>query len=70
MEEKLRITKVSRKKGDDGYRTFSIRIPEATLFGLEKAAGATGRSRNQIINKFIEFGLKHLEVVESESGKR
>ena len=50
-------------KGDDGYKTFSIRIKETYLSQLEQLCAESGCSRNELIVKFIEYGLQHCEVV-------
>ena len=44
-----------RKRGEDGYRTFSIRIREETVGKLDEIAKKTGRSRNELIGMFLEF---------------
>lgn len=64
MSEKLKITERPSVKGDDGYRTFSVRVKEETINGLESIAAQTNRSRNELINMFLEFGIENCEVVE------
>lgn len=64
LSEKLKITKRSGIKGDDGYRTFSVRIKEETLKKLEELAEETNRSRNELINILLEFGTENCEIVE------
>ena len=49
MKEKLIINKKSLK-GEDGYKTFSIRIKDETVANLDKLAAETNRSRNELIN--------------------
>ena len=49
MKEKLIINKKSLK-GEDGYKTFSIRIKDITVDNLDNLAKATNRSRNELIN--------------------
>lgn len=56
------IIKPKRPKGEDGYKTFSIRIKEETVTRLEKIAGASGRSRNELIGTFLEYALDHCVV--------
>lgn len=64
MEEKLKITKISHRKGEDGHHTFSIRIPEELSKKLEKIVVDTGRSRNDVIKQLLEYAVKKVEVEE------
>ena len=50
-------------KGEDGYRTFSIRVKEENVIQLEKLCAESGCSRNELIAKFIEYGIEHCEIV-------
>ena len=61
MEEKLIISKKSLK-GDDGYKTFSVRIKDSTVLKLEQLSHDTNRSRNELINTLLEFALNNCEV--------
>ena len=62
--EKLRITKRSGLKGEDGYKTFSIRVREDIVDELDKLAAETNRSRNELINKMLEFAIENCEVTD------
>lgn len=64
MDKKLQITKRSSIKGDDGYKTFSIRIKEETADKLDVLAAETNRSRNELINLMLEFGVENIEINE------
>lgn len=64
MSEKLKIKKRSALKGEDGYKTFSIRIKDETVERLEEIAGETNRSRNEIINMMLEFAINNCEITE------
>lgn len=61
MTEKLIIRKKSLR-GEDGYKTFSIRIKEETVARLDAVSAATNRSRNELINTFLDFALDNCEV--------
>lgn len=63
MKEKLIINKKTLK-GEDGYKTFSIRIKEETVEGLEELARQTNRSRNELINILLDYAIKNSEVNE------
>ena len=56
------IVSAKPPKGEDGYRTFSIRIKEQTASRLEAVASKSGRSRNEIIGMFLEYALANCEV--------
>ena len=53
---------INKKKGEDGYKVFSIRVPDETVNRLDKLSQATNRSRNELINILLEFGLDNSEV--------
>ena len=61
MKEKLIINKKSLK-GEDGYKTFSIRIKDETVASLDELAKETNRSRNEIINILLDYAIKNSEV--------
>ena len=61
MKEKL-IIKRKNAKGEDGYKTFSIRIKEETVLRLDKLSEQTGRSRNELINILLDYAIDNSEV--------
>lgn len=61
MKEKLIINKKSLK-GEDGYKTFSIRIKDETVSNLDKIAKVTNRSRNELINILLDYAIENSEV--------
>lgn len=61
---KIQISKKESIRGSDGYKTFSIRIKESTLSELDQIAKKSNRSRNELINLFLEYGATHCEIVE------
>ncbi|MDE5577916.1 MAG: ribbon-helix-helix domain-containing protein [Oscillospiraceae bacterium] len=64
MSEKLQISKRTALKGEDGYKTFSIRIKDETVERLDQIASQTNRYRNEIINMMLEFGIENCEITE------
>ncbi len=48
MNKKL-IVKKKSLKGDDGYKTFSIRVKDETVAIHNKISSETNRSRNYLI---------------------
>ena len=65
MKEKLIITKKSLK-GEDGYKTFSIRIKEDLVDKLDALAQKANRSRNDLIGTLLEYAVENCEVAEGE----
>ena len=61
MEEKLIINKKSLK-GEDGYKTFSVRLKEETVNRLNALSEETNRSRNELINILIDYAIENSEV--------
>lgn len=62
MEEKLILKK--KLKGEDGYKTFSIRIKEETVEKLDEISAVTNRSRNELINILIDYAIERCEINE------
>jgi len=61
MKEKLIINKKSLK-GEDGHKTFSIRIKDETVQRLDELASVTNRSRNELINILLDYAIENCEV--------
>ena len=61
MDDKLVITKKALK-GEDGYKTFSIRIKDETVKKLDALVSDTNRSRNELINLLLDYAIKNCEV--------
>lgn len=66
MVEKLQIKKKSNLKGEDGYKTFSVRVKNEIVQQLEKISNESGYSRNELIGILLKFGIEHIEVIENE----
>ncbi len=67
MDKKLIIPK-KPLRGDDGYKTFSIRVKEETVERLDALSKETNRSRNDLIGLLLAFGLEHCEVADKAKG--
>ncbi|MBQ4130954.1 MAG: ribbon-helix-helix protein, CopG family [Clostridia bacterium] len=61
MEKKL-VIKKKQFKGEDGYKTFSIRIREETVARLDNLSEKTNRSRNELINILLDYAIDNSEV--------
>jgi len=61
MADKL-VVRPKLPKGEDGYKTFSIRIKEEVYNQIDKVSVQTGRSRNELIGTFIEYALANIVI--------
>lgn len=69
MSKKL-VINPKMPKGEDGYKTFSVRIRNDLVENLDDLALTTGRSRNELIGIMIKFALENFVVEKSESNRR
>lgn len=58
------VLRPKRVRGEDGYRTFSVRVKEDTVAKLDAIASRTGHSRNELIGIFLEYAADHCRVEE------
>ena len=61
MDDKLIIRKV---RGEDGYKVFSVRVKKELVKSLDEIAEASGYSRNDIVNIFLEYAIQHYIIEE------
>ena len=61
MKEKLVISKKSLK-GEDGYKTFSVRIKDETVTKLDCLSKESNRSRNELINILLDYAIENCEI--------
>lgn len=62
MPKEIKITKKVKKRGDDGYRVVSVRMPEELIVQLEELSSKTNRSRNELINILLESAIEIVKV--------
>ncbi len=60
MKEKLILNK--KLKGEDGFKTFSIRIKDETVEKLDELSAKTNRSRNELIGILLDYAITNCEV--------
>ena len=53
------VVTMKHHEGEDGYRTFSVRLRESTVSQMDDISRKTGRSRNELIGLFLEYALEH-----------
>ena len=64
MENVLRI---EAKKYVEESIVISSRIPKDMLQDIDFVAKESGRTRNEIISMFLDFALKHTEIIEKQN---
>lgn len=62
MPDNPLIITVKQLKGEDGYRTFSVRLRGSLVTQMDEVSSKTGRSRNELIGIFLEYALEHCEL--------
>lgn len=58
IENKLII----KKRGEDNYKTFSIRVKEDTVKKIDEIAVKTDRSKNELVGLFLEYAIDNCEI--------
>lgn len=58
------IIRPKKYKGNDGYKTFSIRIREELVENIDTISSKTDRSRNELISIFLEYAINHCKIEE------
>ena len=64
MNKDKLVVKPKRAKGEDGHKTFSIRIKEEIAARIDEFSARTGRSRNELIGLFLQYALENCVVDE------
>ena len=67
MAREALIVTIKRPKGEDGYRTFSVRLKEAVVSQMDSISKETGRSRNELIGLVLEYALDHYTLEQESS---
>lgn len=60
-DDKL-IIRPKKYKGNDGYKTFSIRVKEELVENIDSISTKTGHSRNELIGIFLEYAVNHCKI--------
>ena len=64
MDEERLVISPKHVKGEDGFKTFSIRIRENLVEKINDISAQTGYSRNELIGKFLEYAVERCVVAE------
>lgn len=65
MDNEKLVIYPKRAKGEDGYKTFSIRIKEELVERIDDISVKTGRSRNELVGTLLEYAVERCTVQES-----
>lgn len=57
---------VPKKKGEDGYKVTSVRLPEELLDRLNRFTARTELSRNEVIITLLSQALDIVEIKETQ----
>ena len=57
---------VPKKKGEDGYKVTSVRLPEELLDRLNRFTARTELSRNEVIITLLSQALDIAEIKETQ----
>lgn len=60
-ETKKKPLKIT-SRNDDDYKIATFRIKSKTLEKLDEIAGKTKRSRNEVANVMLDYGVENIEV--------
>ena len=63
--QKLIIEKKALR-GEDGHKSFTIRITDETAEELNKLSRESNRTRHELIGILLEYAIKHCEIGENE----
>ena len=64
MKDDNLIVTPKKAKGEDGYKTFSIRVKEEIIAQIDEVSARTGRSRNELIGLFLEYAVERCVIEE------
>ena len=53
---------IIKRRGEDGYRVFSVRIPENLIAKIDGIATESGRSRNEVIGILLEYSVERCRI--------
>ena len=64
MNDNSLVIRPKNRKGEDGYKVFSIRIKDELAEKISEIAAQTGHSRNELIGQFLEYAVKHCTIAD------
>jgi len=62
LDKILKIKKKDQLKGEDGHKTFSVRLKDEIVIKLDEMSVISNRSRNELINILLDYAINHAEI--------
>lgn len=62
MKNDKLVIRQKKLKGEDDYKTFSIRIKQDLLNEIDSIADKSGRSRNELISILLKYACERCEI--------
>ena len=62
MAKEIKITKKAARRGDDGYKSVSVRMRDEMIARLDALSSETNRSRNELINLLLDAALDIVQI--------
>lgn len=53
---------IIKRRGEDGYKVFSVRVREDVISRIDTLAAESGRSRNEMIGMLLEFAVERCDI--------
>lgn len=66
MDNERLVISPKRAKGEDGFKTFSIRIRKDLVEKINDISAQTGYSRNELIGRFLEYAVERCIIAENK----
>lgn len=66
MDNEKLVISPKRAKGEDGFKTFSIRIREDLVEKITDISVKSGCSRNELIGKFLEYAVERCIIADNK----
>ncbi|MFR1759921.1 MAG: CopG family transcriptional regulator [Christensenellaceae bacterium] len=63
-EKMIELSRKDEKRGEDKTRVVSLRMREELVQRLDALSQQTNRSRNDIVNFLVQYGVEHLKIVD------
>lgn len=60
------VLRIEAKKYREESVVISSRIPKDMLQDIDYVAKESGRTRNEVMTLFLDFALKHTEIIEKQ----
>lgn len=70
MAREALVVTIKHPKGEDGYRTFSVRLRESMVNQMDDISSQTGRSRNELISMFLAYALENYTLEGGDGNAR